>query len=161
PGVLVRVPTWTESPPGAERAAHGADDAMRELDPGCRFPQVLRLGQPRVALADDRAPGRRPTDSQAHTPVAGGRRARRGGMVLDRSGNPPGFEYQPVTSQRLLALRPGPVGPSVAGAPRAWSDDHRALRRRLRDGLSVRRRRTSNDGGASPTCGRVRPHTPR
>ena len=63
-------------------------------------------------------------------------------------GDAAGRERKPASGEHLLALRVRPVGPPVEEAVRARRDVRRALRRRLRDGLSARAGRARDAGGA-------------
>ena len=70
---------------------------------------------------------------------------------VDR-GTPQGAGISPL----LLALRPRPLGPSVAAAARSRSGDDRALRRRLRDGLRECGRCSADDGRPQGAAGQIR-----
>src|SRR2546426_3864930 len=79
-GVLLRVSAGTSSSRGTAGAAHGTDDAVRELGARRGHSELLRLGGPRVDASDGRASGGRPASPAADTAMAaGGRDGRPGG----------------------------------------------------------------------------------
>src|SRR6266852_1949069 len=160
-GVFLRVPTGSQSSRGASVAAHGVDDAVRELGARRGHPQLLRLGGPRVDAANGRASGGRPSHVAADRAMAASRRDGRPGVAGDVRGDATRGGDQSAPGEHLSALRARPVGPAMEEEAGARASQSRALCGRLRDGLSERDGRTGDAGGPQGAAGEVQAGTPR
>src|SRR5437870_549771 len=93
--------------------------------------------------------------------MAASRRDGRPGVAGDVRGDATGGGDQSAPGEHLSALRARPVGPAMEEEAGARASQSRALRGRLRDGLSERDGRTGDAGGAQGAAGEVQAGTPR
>src|SRR5262244_1956906 len=116
--------------------AFGIGKTADQLGPRCRYPGVLRHGQPGPADPYCRAPHRRSPGRKTDPQVVGSRGSRRRPADRDGAGDASGRCHQPAFGEHLPPLRLRSVGPPVAAAMRHRRDDRRALcgrhHRRLR-----------------------------